>query len=426
MMKRRGFFIKIYGLKSRPLGRLGFELDIAGACVEFLSVSENQAVVRYNYRLRPGVVAQTRLELEWNCARWVWNQCVEAGNVAYAAFKSKTEHDSPTWCRMAKGLTAWRAEHDWLREGSQVVQSQEVRKWAQSYQQAFKQPNNGFPKFKSSKRSLPSLEYTENGFRLKSGQLCLAGGISIPVVWSRELPTEPKSCVVSRDSEGHWNVSFVTRRENEEFPQTDDAIGIDWGVAKVATTTAPEFDLLCGDQTKANAQTLKEAQRKLSRAKRFSKGYFAAKIQVSRIHLAIARQRKDRAFKWARKVVTNFGRIAVEDFKPKFLAKSTMAKKATDGAVGMTKQILITMAGAAGRKIVLVDPAYTTMTCASCGTRATAKLALQKRTFVCYACGHTAGRDENAARVIRARAGFAPTNVDDVRPLHGFGCVAAV
>lgn len=383
-------------------------------------MSENQSIVRYNYRLRPGIIAETRLGMEWDCARWVWNQCVEAGNLAYKAYLEGVEYERLTLCEMARRLTAWRAEFDWLRAGSSVVQQQTIRKWVMIYQRAFDRGSLGFPQFKSEKRSLPSLEYVGYGFRLMENKLCLVGKISIPIVWSRELPSKPKSCTVSRDSEGHWNVSFVVRRKNEEFPSSDATIGIDWGVAQVATTTTPEFDLSCGNQTKINAQILKKAQRKMSRSKRFSKGYFSAKLRVSRIHLTIARRRKDRAFKWARKVVTTFGKIAVEDFKPKFLAKSTMAKKATDGAVGMTKRILLTMAGAAKRTVVLVNPAFTTMTCASCGTRATTKLALKERTFVCEFCGLSANRDENAARVIRARAGFVPIDVDDVRPLYDF------
>ncbi len=389
-------------------------------------MSESQSIVRYNYRMRPGAIAEARLTMEWDCARWVWNKCVEAGNEALAAFKSDAEHEHPTWHRMAKELTGWRAQFDWLRAGSRVVQSQTVRKWALAYQQALRQNGRGFPKFKSGKSSRPSLEYTAKGFRMRKEKICLAGGVSIPVVWSRQLPADPKSCVVSRDTEGHWNVSFVTRRNNEEFPIAHASIGIDWGVKTVATTTSPEFNLACGNQTKDNAQALKTAQRKMSRAKRFSKGYFTAKLKVSRIQSGIARQRRDRAFKWARKIVNNFGQIAIEDFKPKFLAKSSMAKKATDGAVGMTKQILIDIATAAKRNVVLVNPAYTTMTCASCGTRATTQLALQERTFVCESCGVSADRDENAARVIRARAGFNPTNVDDVRLEHNTSCVLAI
>ena len=389
-------------------------------------MSESQAIVRYSYRLRPGAVAEKRLLLEWNCARYVWNQCVEAGEASYKFFKEGVEHEAPTFCRMSKKLTGWRAEFDWLREGSQVVQQQTIRKWSEAHQAAFKQPPKGFPKFKSGKIALPSLEYTSNGFKLKGGKLFLAGGISIPIVWSRELPSEPKSCVVTRDGEDHWNVSFVVSRDKEKFPDSDDAIGIDWGVREVATTTDRDFDLPCGNQTRNTAEALRLANRKLHRAVKGSLGRKKAKKAVTRAHLKIARQRKDRAFKWSRKVVTAFGRLAIEDFKPKFLAKSTMAKKATDGAVGMTKQILITMAEAAGRTVALINPAYTTMTCASCGTRAKAKLALSMRTFDCASCGHTAGRDRNAAGVMLARAGFNPTDVDDVRPLHDFDCAVAV
>jgi len=42
------------------------------------------------------------------------------------------------------------------------------------------------------------------GFAVKDGRLCLAGRLSIPVVWSRELPSEPSSVRVYRDSIGHW------------------------------------------------------------------------------------------------------------------------------------------------------------------------------------------------------------------------------
>lgn len=326
---------------------------------------------------------------------------------------------------MAKRLTAWRSEMEWLRKGSQCVQQQTVRKWSASHQQAFKQPAKGFPKFKSGKVAMPSMEYVGNAFRLKGGVLCLVGGVTIPIVWSRPLPSVPTSCVVSRDAEGHWYASFVTRRNNEIFPDATGVIGIDWGVAEVATTTNPDFNLSCGHQTSASAESLKLISRKLARSIKGSKGRMVAKKAIAKIHIKVARQRKDRAFKWSRRVVTNFGKIAIEDFKPKFLAKSKMAKKATDGAVGMTKKILITMATAAGRKVVLVNPAYTTRSCSACGSRNKAKMELSNRTFVCESCGYTAGRDDNAARVILDRAGFNPANVDGIRPLHDFGCVAA-
>ncbi len=404
----------------------GFSLTDDASCADDLCVRDNQAIVRYNYRLRPGAEAMARLEQEWNCARWVWNQCVELGNAAYVARMAGEECEHPTWCRMAKKLTGWRAEFKWLREGSGKVQAQVIRKWSVAYQQALSQPGKGFPKFKSSKRTPPSLEYTASVFRLKSGKLSLVGGISIPVVWSRYLPSDAKSCVIFQDVEKHWNVSFVVRRYNKLFPPSDAAIGIDWGVGEVATTTSPEFNLPGGSQINTSKKEINMAREKTARAKPGSKSFLMSKHRISCIRAAMARRRRDRAFKWANRIVVNFGRIAIEDIRPSFLHESMMASRATDGAVGITKQILINMARAAKRAVVLVDPSYTTMTCASCGTRATSRIALQVRTFACQSCGHTAGRDENAARVIRARAGFNPTNVDDVRPLHGMGCAAAI
>ena len=57
-------------------------------------------------------------------------------------------------------------------------------------------------------------------------------------------------------------------------------------------------------------------------------------------------------------MVRDHDAIAVEDFRPKFLARSTMARKAADAAIGAAKRSLIEMAAKHGRVIHLVDPAY--------------------------------------------------------------------
>ncbi|HZC89572.1 MAG TPA: transposase, partial [Mycobacterium sp.] len=129
----------------------------------------------------------------------------------------------------------------------------------------------------------------------------------------------------------------------------------------------------------------------------------------------VARQRQDTARKWATKVVANHGALAVEDFKPRFLAKSRMARKSADGAIGATKATLIEHARRAGRKVVLVPPAYTTMTCSGCGARAKSRLLLSQRVFICASCGMIEDRDRNAARVILDRAGLNPAGAEAVR-----------
>jgi putative transposase len=84
---------------------------------------------------------------------------------------------------------------------------------------------------KHRKRALPSLEYTRRGFRLHDRRLCLPHGVSIPVVWSRELPSAPSSVRVYQDNLGHWYASFVVFRQTRAAPEVSGAIGIDWGVS---------------------------------------------------------------------------------------------------------------------------------------------------------------------------------------------------
>ena len=79
------------------------------------------------------------------------------------------------------------------------------------------------------------------------------------------------------------------------------------------------------------------ARRRHAKGQAASKGYHEAKRQTAKLHKKIARQRQDTARKRAKKVVRDHDALAVEDFRPKFLAKSTMARKAADAAIGAPK-----------------------------------------------------------------------------------------
>lgn len=356
-----------------------------------------EATLRYTYRLRPGATAGRALWQEWGRNRWLWNQ---------ACTRRKNRDPRLT----DKELTGLRKDHDWLRAGSVVAQQQTLRTFWQT---------NG-KRFKSRKNALPSLNYTLRGFTLRDGRLVLAGGISVPVVWSRELPSDPTSVRVYRDSLGHWYASFVVRRDEEPPAHTGAMIGIDWGVSTTATTTDPAYDLPASEPGKQAAAKLARYQRQMARrrpapGKPGSRGYKAAKRSASKTAKKVQRQRKDTAVKWAKRVVADHSVIAVEDFKPKFLARSTMARKAADNGIGMTKTELIERGKRAGREVVLVKPAYTTMTCSKCGTRAKERLLLSQRTFHCSACGYTAGRDRNASQVILGAVGQYRADVETVR-----------
>ncbi len=372
-------------------------------------LSNMEETVRYNYRLRPGSRARQALIADWHRTRFLWNDAVaKMRNGEDVSFKT-----------LSASLTAKRAELDWLKAGAQVTQQQELRTFAQALTHSFKVKGRRRPRFKSVNKARLSLAYTTNGFSLEDGRLRLAKTPPIPVVWSRELPSKPSSARVYQDSLGQWYVSFVVQRATQPAPPATGAIGIDWGVSETATTTDADYDLAHIGHRQREARTLANAQRKMARRRRprgqaQSNGYKQARLETARIAKAAQRRNVHTARMWSRRIVDDHQLIAIEDFKPKFLSKSTMARKTADAAVGTIKSTLIEYAERAGRKVVLVKPAYTTMTCNQCFAR-TKRLGLDVRKFNCLSCGLSEDRDRNAAKTILAVAGQGHTSVDGVR-----------
>jgi putative transposase len=279
----------------------------------------------------------------------------------------------------------------------------------------------GMPRWKKKREARPSLNYTQRGFRLKDGHLHLAGGIVARPVWSRELPKPPSSVRVYQDATGAWYASFVVPTVIEDLPETGRVIGVDWGVKEIATTTSDTHDLPHPQHGRSAAQKLARYQRMMARRKpkrgqAASKGYREAKRRTAKLHRKIADRRQDTGRKWAKRVVRDHDAIAAEDFRPKFLAKTTMARKAADAAIGATKGALVEMARKHGRIVHLVHPAHTTMDCAQCGARTKHALPLSERTYSCTTCGFASPRDKNSARVMLVRAGLTPADAEGGRP----------
>ncbi|MCX5198026.1 transposase [Streptomyces sp. NBC_00249] len=384
---------------------------------------------RYTYRLRLSSTARTALEAEWGRCRWVWNECVAMSRKVHKLNKAAGTKTTCGPAQLDKMLTEARAAMPWLREGASVPQQQTIRDFAKSRTKALKdikaelpmRQRAGMPRIKRKREAAPSLNYTQRGFRLKDGRLHLAGGIVLAVVWSRDLPKPPSSVRVHRDSLGHWYASFVVPSATEALPETGAVIGVDWGVKETATTTSDAHDLPHPQHGKSAAAKLARYQRMMARRRTpksqpDTKGYKKARQAAAKVSKKIARQRQDTGRKWAKRLVRDFDHLAVEDFRPKFLAKTTMARKAADAAIGATKTALIAMARKHGKTVHLVHPAHTTMDCAHCGARAKHRLPLSERTYTCTACGTVSPRDKNSARVVLVRAGLNPASADLVRP----------
>ncbi|MFD9614641.1 RNA-guided endonuclease InsQ/TnpB family protein [Streptomyces sp. NPDC059083] len=383
---------------------------------------------RYTFRLRVSSSALGQLGAEWARCRWTWNECVAMSRKVHRHNRATGEETTCGPAQLDKMLTEARRSMSWLREGSAVAQQQTIRDFGKSRAKALKdikaklpmRQRAGMPKPRRKRDALPTLNYNRNGFRIKGGRLHLAGGIVLTVVWSRDLPSVPSSVRVYRDSLGHWCCSFVVA-ETVPLPATGRALGVDWGVKETASTTSDDHDLPHAQHGRTAARKLARYQRMMARRRTprnrpDTVGYRKARKAAAKVSKKIARQRQDTGRKWAKTVVRDFDALAVEDFRPKFLAKTTMARKAADAAIGATKAALVEMARKHGRTVYLVHPAHTTMECAQCGARTKHALPLSERTYTCTACGAVSPRDKNSARVMLVRAGLDPAGDDLVSP----------
>ncbi|WP_083958019.1 helix-turn-helix domain-containing protein [Herbidospora mongoliensis] len=79
------------------------------------------------YRLSPTSAQEAALAAHCGHARFVWNLAVEQHSCWQPGRKN-----APKFAEQCRQLTEARAEHEWLREGSVVVQQQALKDFAQA------------------------------------------------------------------------------------------------------------------------------------------------------------------------------------------------------------------------------------------------------------------------------------------------------
>jgi putative transposase len=124
---------------------------------------------------------------------------------------------------------------------------------------------------------------------------------------------------------------------------------------------------------------------------------------VARVHERIRWRRSDFAHQQSHRLVHQFDVLAVEELSVwQMMANHQLAKSIHDAAWRQFATLLACKAAWAGRRMVAVNPAYTSQDCSGCGHRKV-DLTLADRTYTCSHCGLVMDRDRNAARNILAR-----------------------
>lgn len=201
-----------------------------------------------------------------------------------------------------------------------------------------------------------------------------------------------KSATFNEDSRGRWYFNVAVQVEADR-PAGQGKLGIDLGLKDTA---------VCSDGTKLEAgRFYRDLETKLATSQRARN-----KHRVKVIHAKIANRRKDALHKFSRTLVNHFGEIYVGDVSSLKLVKTKMAKSVLDAGWGQLKTMLKYKCDHAGIVFKVVNEAYTTQTCSSCGclpdSRPKGIAGLGIREWTCDSCGEHHDRDINAARNILA------------------------
>ena len=346
----------------------------------------------------------------------MWNLAVEQHSHWRPGKKS-----APGYLEQCQQLTAARAEHDWLRAGSQVVQQQALRDFAKAMA-AFYDPGNPGrrPSWRKSGRNegfcIVGQRKRHWDVRRVSRHI---GQVWVPKIgwvrfrWSRPVPRGIKSYRVTRDRAGRWHVAFAAIPDPITAPGNGQIVGIDRGVAVGAALSTGELLLVPG-LTTGERKRLLRLQRKLARAKHGSRRRTRVKLAVAKLKARQADRRKDWAEKTSTDLARRFDVIRVENLNIKGMTRSARGSDSAPGRnvaqkAGLNRGILASGWGMLVRRlqdkapgrIEKINPACSSQRCSTCGHIA-AESRKSQALFACVACSFVCNADVNAARNIAA------------------------
>ncbi|GAM65452.1 putative virulence protein [Vibrio ishigakensis] len=268
-------------------------------------------------RLYPTTEQVNLLEQTFGCVRFVYNAILKWRTDTFYNDNQKVNYNSAS-----SQLTELKKEPElnWLNDVSCVPLQQSLR----HQQVAFKNFFEGlakYPTFKK-KRSQQSAEFTKSAFKYRDGKLYIAKSkVPLNIRWSRELPSEPTTITISRDSAGRYFVSMLCRFEPKPLLISKNTVGIDLGL-KDLVITSNGFKSGNPQHTKRHARKLAKAQRVLSKKKKGSSNFYKARKKVARIQAKIADCRRDFTHKLTTQLVNENQVISCESLSVKNMVKN--------------------------------------------------------------------------------------------------------
>lgn len=329
----------------------------------------------------------------FGCVRFVYNRML-ADKIKYYEETKQKLNNTPA---------QYKKEFDWLKEVDSLALVNAQNNLQAAYNNFFRSPKVGFPKFKSKKSNHRS--YTTNcvngNIKLENGYLTLPKVGKIKVKQHRNIPLgyKLKSVTVSQAPSGKYYASILFEYESQVQqikPKT--FLGLDFSMPELykdSNGNEPKFPHYYRQAEKR----LKREQRKLSLMQRGSKNREKQRIKVAKLHEKVANQRKDFLHKQSRQIANAYDCVCIEDLDMKAMSQAlNFGKSVSDNGWGMFVVFLRYKLEDMGKRLIKIDKFYaSSQICSVCGYQNPETKNLSVRAWDCPQCGTHHDRDVNAA-----------------------------
>ena len=358
--------------------------------------------------------------------RYCWNQGLALWNDMYdSSLILGDKKLKPSERRVRDELVANKA--DWQYQLSarclQLAISDLGKAWQNFFDKA--QPDWGKPKFKSKKA--PRQGFKTDRAKIVNGNLCLDKPRSISkeswfdLVSYESLKMSEVKVVSIFKEKGSYYAALTYEEEISSKAKTHQKTAVDINVGHFNYTEG-QINVLPAKLQKLYKR-IKHYQRMLARKREVngklatkSNNYFAVRTKLQRDYRKVANIQNDLLQKFTTKLIDNYDQIVIEDLAVKEMMMTHVASKGMQRSLFSKFRLILTYkCDWYGKELILANKTYpSTQRCAQCGyvKKGDEKITLQgnqkhgtkHNEYICYQCGYSNDRDENAVLNLLALA----------------------
>ena len=356
----------------------------------------------YQFRLKLNQEQIAQFVQSAGCVRKVWNYFLaETQDKKYTGYEDQ-----------AKALTVLKKEEafSYLNHAPSQALQQTLKNLSKAFK-AFFEKRAAYPVFK--KKTNYKVIHFPQGFKLiGEGKIFLPKLGRVDFIQHRIIHPDFKiKNVYIRQKGKHFELT-LQGEQITSIPKITlrKMCGLDLGIKHFLVSSKKEF-LSPLNKYQHNIDKLKFLQRKLSLKTKGSRSWRKIHTQLTQLHHHIANCRKDFNHKLSRYFADRYDIVVCENLSIQKMLEKGSAKlnlQILDQGWYQFKTFLKYKMDWLNKKVVEVNPAYTSQTCSHCGHIAKANRPTQA-SFCCVKCGLTLNADENASRNILLK-GFQQLN----------------